>query len=260
MKKLGVAICALAVIAMIGSVGNNKNDQPANSAISSARLETEAETSIQTEIPVEEISAEETPAEEIPAEEIPVEETLVEAEPTELITEKETHSEAKTKIQIQASEQTEPQVQAPVEPQTQIQEPPLSEPESEPVTTSEPSRQMYATATVNVRSGAGTDYDILGTLNQSDSIDVQHIDGEWAQVAYGGITAYIASAYLSDAQPQTEKSEQSEQINEQMVWLSATGEKYHSIPNCGRMNPAKARQVTLQEAQSRGYDACSKCF
>ena len=75
--------------------------------------------------------------------------------------------------------------------------------------------------------------------------------------AYGGITAYIASAYLSNALPQTEKSEQ---INEQMVWLSATGEKYHSIPNCGRMNPAKARQVTLQEAQSRGYDACSKCF
>lgn len=45
-----------------------------------------------------------------------------------------------------------------------------------------------------------------------------------------------------------------------MVWLSATGEKYHSIPNCGRMNPAKARQVSLTDAQAAGYDACSKCF
>lgn len=46
----------------------------------------------------------------------------------------------------------------------------------------------------------------------------------------------------------------------QMVWLSATGKKYHSISNCGNMNPAKARQVTLESAISTGYDACSKCY
>lgn len=45
----------------------------------------------------------------------------------------------------------------------------------------------------------------------------------------------------------------------QMVWLSATGDKYHSINNCGRMNPSTARQITLQEAQSR-YQRCSKCW
>lgn len=45
-----------------------------------------------------------------------------------------------------------------------------------------------------------------------------------------------------------------------MVWLPATGEKYHSIPNCGRMNPDKARQVTLSDAIAQGYEACSKCF
>ncbi len=45
----------------------------------------------------------------------------------------------------------------------------------------------------------------------------------------------------------------------EMVWLSATGEKYHSINNCGRMNPDKARQVTLEQAQNQGMTACSKC-
>jgi len=45
-----------------------------------------------------------------------------------------------------------------------------------------------------------------------------------------------------------------------MVWLSETGSKYHSINNCGRMNPSKARQVTLESAQSRGFGACSKCY
>jgi Skp family chaperone for outer membrane proteins len=46
----------------------------------------------------------------------------------------------------------------------------------------------------------------------------------------------------------------------QMVWLSATGKKYHSISNCGNMNPAKARQVTIESAISKGYGACSKCY
>lgn len=43
-----------------------------------------------------------------------------------------------------------------------------------------------------------------------------------------------------------------------MVWLSATGTKYHSINNCGRMNPDNATQVTLEEAKN-SYGPCSKC-
>ena len=46
----------------------------------------------------------------------------------------------------------------------------------------------------------------------------------------------------------------------EMVWLSATGEKYHSKNNCGRMNPNKARQVSLEDAISGGYGKCSKCW
>ena len=46
----------------------------------------------------------------------------------------------------------------------------------------------------------------------------------------------------------------------EMVWLSATGDKYHSINNCGRMNPNKARQVSLEDAISDGYGRCSKCW
>ena len=44
------------------------------------------------------------------------------------------------------------------------------------------------------------------------------------------------------------------------VWLSATGTKYHSKPSCGRMDPNKARQISLSEAKSRGFEPCSKCF
>ena len=61
----------------------------------------------------------------------------------------------------------------------------------------------------------------------------------------------------------TETSPPSSQASETscaMVWIPATGEKYHSIPNCGRMNPNKASQITESEAIARGYGPCSKCF
>lgn len=46
----------------------------------------------------------------------------------------------------------------------------------------------------------------------------------------------------------------------EMVWLSATGTKYHRINNCGNMNPNKARQVTRESVISQGFEACKKCY
>ena len=44
------------------------------------------------------------------------------------------------------------------------------------------------------------------------------------------------------------------------VWLSATGTRWHSINNCGRMNPANARQVRLDYARGRyGFGPCAIC-
>lgn len=43
------------------------------------------------------------------------------------------------------------------------------------------------------------------------------------------------------------------------VWVSATGRKYHRIPNCGRMNPKKAKQIVI-DANSNKYKRCEKCF
>jgi len=44
-----------------------------------------------------------------------------------------------------------------------------------------------------------------------------------------------------------------------MVWQSRTGTKYHSIPDCGSMNPNNAKQITLEEAKARGLKPCSLC-
>lgn len=46
----------------------------------------------------------------------------------------------------------------------------------------------------------------------------------------------------------------------EMVWIPATGEKYHNKPNCGRMNPNTARQISRADAEASGYEACKKCY
>ena len=43
-----------------------------------------------------------------------------------------------------------------------------------------------------------------------------------------------------------------------MVWISATGKKYHKINNCGNMNPKRARKITLAQAK-KSYKPCSNC-
>lgn len=62
----------------------------------------------------------------------------------------------------------------------------------------------------------------------------------------------------SDPVPEQEESNNADVGT--MVWIPATGEKYHSIPNCGRMNPDTARQVSQSEAEAMGYGPCSKCY
>ena len=59
--------------------------------------------------------------------------------------------------------------------------------------------------------------------------------------------------------PPTPEPEASTPVGD-TVWLSATGSKYHRINNCGRMDPSRAREVSLDEAVNMGYERCSKCY
>lgn len=45
---------------------------------------------------------------------------------------------------------------------------------------------------------------------------------------------------------------------EKMVWITATGECYHRISNCG--NSKYVRQVTLTDAKNWGYRRCGNCY
>lgn len=57
-----------------------------------------------------------------------------------------------------------------------------------------------------------------------------------------------------------EDSMQAAKPQESGAWLSATGSKYHSIPDCGNMNPDKAIPISREDAEAQGYEACKKCW
>lgn len=56
---------------------------------------------------------------------------------------------------------------------------------------------------------------------------------------------------------QAEQETISQQQQEETVWIPQSGSKYHSNSSCSGMN--NPTEVTLSEAQSRGYEPCKKC-
>ena len=149
--------------------------------------------------------------------------------------------------------------------------------------------QMWATATIALRSNPSATYTKVGTLYKGNPITVFSYDAndEWCTVEReGGGIAYIPREYLSfsptvamssddylseddysyddhqeyDSSNNQEDGYEDNTSYDPLVWISATGEKYHSKPDCGRMNPNRAYQMTLSEAQASGYGACQKCF
>lgn len=64
---------------------------------------------------------------------------------------------------------------------------------------------------------------------------------------------------LAAEQAAKEQAKQdTEEIQEEMVWIPSSGSKYHSHSGCSNMkNPT---EVTISEAQARGYDACKRCY
>jgi competence protein ComEC len=81
-------------------------------------------------------------------------------------------------------------------------------------------------------------------------------DGTIILVSDGeNITVHTFGSVKQAYEPGASKTTQGEIV---MVWLSATGSKYHRINNCGRMNPNTARQVTLEKAKE-SYEPCGVC-
>ncbi len=56
---------------------------------------------------------------------------------------------------------------------------------------------MAATTNVNVRSGPGTNYSIIGSLYKGTIIPKLGTSGSWTKISYNGGTGYVSSQYLT---------------------------------------------------------------
>lgn len=52
---------------------------------------------------------------------------------------------------------------------------------------------------VNIRTGPGTSYAVVGTLYKGDIINVKSIDNGWAKFKYNGQWRYVSSTYIKAA-------------------------------------------------------------
>ena len=56
---------------------------------------------------------------------------------------------------------------------------------------------MYVTCrTLNVRAGAGTNFEILGTLSRGTEVEILDVLPGWYEIEYLGGEAYVSAAYI----------------------------------------------------------------
>lgn len=53
--------------------------------------------------------------------------------------------------------------------------------------------------TLRIRSGAGTNYDILGFVKNEEKVRIKGKSGNWYQIIYNGIEGYVSGEYISTA-------------------------------------------------------------
>ena len=56
---------------------------------------------------------------------------------------------------------------------------------------------MHVTCrTLNVRAGAGTNFEILGTLSRGTEVEILDVQSGWYKIEYLGGEAYVSAAYI----------------------------------------------------------------
>ncbi len=98
---------------------------------------------------------------------------------------------------------------------------------------------VYATTSVNVRSGPGTKYSIVGGLKRGDRVEWLGSEGKWGRVRYGGMICYVYGKYLSDTDLSTLPVYP---ILKTVKVRSSPGRKYKIIGKIkkGEMKPVKS--------------------
>lgn len=97
------------------------------------------------------------------------------------------------------------------EPESESEVEPEDTQEPEPTYSYEPMEQvMYATNSLNVRSGPSKEYDKIGNLQLADEVVVtgQCMENGWYRILYNGAEGYVSNAYVSLQKPEVPTTRQ----------------------------------------------------
>lgn len=98
--------------------------------------------------------------------------------------------------------------------------------------------------------GKGIQFNVY-CYNVQPGIDINYANGDSQGT---GICTLLGSSSKESSHTSTPTP----QANGQTVYVSKTGSKYHSNPHCSNMkNPTS---MTMEEALTRGLEACKKCY
>lgn len=137
--------------------------------------------------------------------------------------------------------------------------------------------------TVNMRTGPGTSYEIIRQYNYGDRLRIIYEMNGWYYVTIDGEWGYISCSLVSEGAPPTRSNSnnsgnlsnsnkppnktttspteapvRSNSQNEETVYITRTGEKYHQSW-CRYLRQSKIA-IDLEDAIQRGYDACKVCW
>lgn len=90
-------------------------------------------------------------------------------------------------------------------------------------------------------------------LAKADSISQSSSNNSSKKSTSNNSSSAKSNSYNSD-NPQPSKP-----VGE-MVYITATGKKYHRKNKCGNTNPSRTSYIPLSEAKSLGYSPCSNCY
>ncbi|WP_408070404.1 SH3 domain-containing protein [Butyrivibrio sp. JL13D10] len=109
------------------------------------------------------------------------------------------------------------------------------------ITLFENTKKLYSNDRVNVRSGAGTDFDRLGVVKRDTGMEVLGVtDNGWYQVMYKDEVGYVREDLLQEAEPGVEyifagdsRTVQMSQAvkNSEYEWIAKVGEGYTFFSN-----------------------------
>ena len=146
---------------------------------------------------------EESETVEIPNESVPEGEKPNETDPTEeSTTPTEPEATEHPKQEETKPQETKPEETKPTEPKPEETKPEEQKPTTPTASYKEVNETVYATSSVNVRTGPSTDYEKVGQLKEGESVTRIGVgDNGWSKVIYKEKECYISSNYLSTTKP-----------------------------------------------------------